>query len=635
MSFGFTGNILRVDLSKHSYFIEHPNEKFYRTYFGGRSIALFYMLKEMKPKLNPFSENNLLIFVTSVLVGTIAPGINRYTVCSKSPLTLGQGEAEAGGFFGPELKRAGFDAIIIKGKSIKPIYIYINGHMVHFRDATHLWGKDTGIVDKIIKEELESKGIKIAQIGPAGENLVRYANIVNELSHFNGRNGLGAVMGSKKLKAIAIKGVNSLNVFDNGNLERLSRKIFKRTKEDIGCKNLGKLGTIRLVKQFNEQGWLPSRNWTGDGSLKKWENLWAESLNRRYLKKYGSCYGCPINCKRIVSFQNEDFEVNPIFGGPEYETVAALGSLCGIDDLKYVIKGSELCNKYTMDTISTGSSIAFAMHCFENGILTKHDTYGINLKFGNKEAMLEMIQKIAFREKGLGDLLAEGTYRASNVIGNGSEQFIRQVKGQEIPMHDPRVKVGLGLQYALSTYGADHMKALHDTYFQNWDSPGIREMNQLGPLEPLEVTDISYKKVKIFKLSELLVSLYDILGICDFTFAPYSIGSTMKDLINIVYLITGWETSWYELLEVSERSINMAQIFNIREGFSPKDDTIPDIFYENFNKGILKGTGAINKNDFQSALKYRYQIMNWDSYTGRPSIGKLKDLDLDWLINHF
>jgi len=308
-----------------------------------------------------------------------------------------------------------------------------------------------------------------------------------------------------------------------------------------------------------------------------------------------------------------------------------LGSLCDIDDLGYVAKGAELCNKYTMDSISTGSAIAFAMHCFENGILTKKDTYGINLKFGNKEAMLEMIKKIAFREEGLGDLLAEGTLRASKRIGKGSDKFIRQVKGQEIPMHDPRVKVGVGLQYACSTYGADHMKAPHDTYFQSFDAIGIKEMAILGVLEPLAVNDISKKKVKQFKLGELLMSLYDTLNLCDFTFIPFNLGGKMEDLLLIINYITGWKTSWYELLKASERSINMAQVFNLREGFSPKEDTIPNIFYKNFEDGILKGTGAIEEKAFSDAVKYRYQIMDWDPITGEPSKGKLMDLDLDWL----
>jgi aldehyde:ferredoxin oxidoreductase len=441
-------------------------------------------------------------------------------------------------------------------------------------------------------------------------------------------------MGSKKLKAIAVRGELPINTFDEVSLKKLSKKITERLKKSPGAVQLGQLGTIRLVKGFNKAGWLPTRNWTGDGSQKKWENLWAESLNKKYLKKYSSCYGCPIHCKRVVEFENEKFEINPIFGGPEYETTAALGSLCDIYDLGYVAKGAELCNKYTMDSISTGSAIAFAMHCFKKGILTKKDTYGINLKFGNKEAMLEMIKKIAFREEGLGDLLAEGTLRASKRIGKGSDKFIRQVKGQEIPMHDPRVKVGVGLQYALSTYGADHMKAPHDTYFQSFDSTGIKEMASLGFLEPLAVNDISKKKVKQFKLGELLVSLYDTLNLCDFTFIPFNLGGKMEELLLIINYITGWETSWYELLKVSERSINMAQVFNLREGFSPKDDTIPDIFYKDFEDGILKGTGAIEKKAFSDAVKYRYQIMGWDPITGEPSKGKLMDLDLDWLIRY-
>lgn len=630
MPYGYTGNILHVDLSSKKHWIENPPENFYRTYWGGRALALYYMLKHMKLKTDPLSPDNLLIFAPSVITGTPAPAIPRYTVCAKSPLTGAQGEAEAGGWWGPELKKAGFDAIVIKGSSETPVYLWIKDGKVEIKDATHLWGKDTGITQKIIKEELADDKIRIAQIGPAGENLVRFANIVNELKHFNGRNGLGAVMGSKKLKAIAVRGTKPIELYNKERVSQVTKEITKRIMDNPLSRGLRELGTPAVVRGFYEAGCLPSYNWT-TGYFKEGENLTAETYNKTILKSTKGCYACPIRCKRVAEVDEPNLKVDSAYGGPEYETIAALGSLCGISDLKYIAKANELCNKYTMDTVSTGMVIAFAMQCYQEGLLTKKDTGGIELTFGNKEAVLKMIEKITYRE-GLGDLLSQGSYLAAKKIGKGVEKFIHQVKGQEIPMHDPRVKTGVGLQYALSDYGADHMKAAHDSFFKDKDSVGVQEMKVLGILEPVSPTDIGEKKVALFKLLDIYWTVFDILGVCDFGYVPRSVG-TMEELLEIICSTTGWRTTWFELMQVGERSINMARIFNYREGFTSKDDTLPEVFYHNFKGGSLDGQGAINKKDFEKAIKLRYDLMGWNADTGIPTTAKLIELGLDWLID--
>jgi len=630
MPYGYTGNILHVNLTNKKYWIEHPEENFYRTYWGGRAIGLYYMLKEMKPKTDPLSPDNLLIFAPSVLTGTPAPAIPRYTVCAKSPLTGAQGEAEAGGWWGPELKRAGFDAIIIKGSSLTSVYLWVKDGKVEIKEATHIWGKDTGTAQKMIRKELADDKIRIAQIGLAGENLVRFANIVNELKHFNGRNGLGAVMGSKKLKAIAVRGTKPIGLYNKERVSQVTKEITKRVMDNPLSRDLRELGTPAVVRGFYEAGCLPSYNWT-TGYFKEGENLTAETYNKTILKKTVGCYACPIRCKRVVELNEPRIKVDPTYGGPEYETITSLGSLCGISDLKYIAKANELCNKYTMDTISTGMVIAFAMQCYEEGLLTKKDTGGIELTFGNKEAMLKMIEKIAHREFGLGALLAQGSYIAAQRIGKGATKFIHQVKGQEIPMHDPRVKTGVGLQYALADYGADHMKAAHDPFFKDKDSVGIKEMKGLGILEPVSPTDLSKKKIALFKLLDIYWSLFDLLGVCDFGYVPRSVG-TMDELLEIIRSATGWKTSWFELMKVGERSINMARIFNLREGFTSKDDTLPEVFYQNFQGGPLDGQGAINKEDFKKALRLRYELMGWNPDNGIPTLAKLIELGLNWLI---
>ncbi len=628
MTFGYNGKILRIDLNEEKYSIEQLDEIFYRTYWGGRGFGLYYMLKEMKPGLDPFSGDNLLIFSTSVILGNQAPAMPRYTVCAKSPLTGAQGESEAGGHWGPELKKAGFDAIIVRGIAQKPCYLWIHDGQVEFRDASCLWGKETYQVEQLIKEELGEKKVKICQIGLGGENKVLFANIVNELTHFNGRNGLGAVMGSKRLKAIVVKGTTPINLYNKEMVKEITRNIAQRVMENPLSRALREYGTPATVRGFYESGSLPSFNWT-TGYFKNGENLTAEIYNKTILKRRDGCYACPIRCKRVVEVKEETIKVNPVYGGPEYESVVALGSICGIDDLKYVAKANELCNKWGIDTISAGMTIAFAMQCYEAGILTRKDTDGIDLRFGNKEALLLLIEKIV-KQEGFGKLLAQGSRVAARKIGRGSEKFLRVVKGQEIAMHDPRVKAGLALQFAFSDYGADHMKAPHDTFFSSKNSPGIKEMSGLGILNPLAPTDLSYRKVALFKILDIYWTIFDILGICHFGYVPRSLG-TMDELLSIIRATTGWKTTWYELMKVGERTINMARIFNNREGFTADDDVVPEIFFTNFTEGPLQGKGALNRREFEEAKKLRYALMGWSS-EGIPTRGKLIELNLDWLV---
>ena len=393
-------------------------------------------------------------------------------------------------------------------------------------------------------------------------------------------------MGSKKLKAIAARGTKPIELYNKERVSQATKEITKRVMDNPLSRDLRELGTPAVVRGFYEAGCLPSYNWT-TGYFKEGENLTAETLNKTILKGTKGCYACPIRCKRVVEVDEPNLKVDPAYGGPEYETIVSLGSLCGISDLKYIAKANELCNKYTMDTISTGMVIAFAMQCYEEGILTKEDTEGIELIFGNKEALLTLIEKIAHRE-GLGDLLSQGSYLAAQKIGKGAEKFIHQVKGQEIPMHDPRLKTGVGLQYALSDYGADHMKAAYDPFFKDKDSVGIKEMKDLGILEPVFPTDMGQKKVALFKLLDIYWTVFDILGVCDFGYVPRSVG-TMEELLEIICAATGWRTTWFELMQVGERSINMARIYNLREGFTSKDDTLPEVFFQEFKGGPLDG----------------------------------------------
>lgn len=625
---GINGKILKVNLSNNSTEIEKKSNSFYRKYIGGRGFGLYYLHKEMPANTKPFSPNNLLIFATSIIVGAPGPAIPRFTVCAKSPLTNSFGESEAGGYFGPELKKAGFDAIVIKGKADVPCYIWIEDGNVEIKDAKDLWGKVTGETQKIIREEVGHENARIAQIGPGGENLVRYANITNELAHFNGRNGLGAVMGSKNLKAIAVKGNKQIKVENKDEIKKLSKWVATKGMENPKAKTLREFGTLAAITPFNEQGILPTQNWHKsffDGA----ENISGEKFMKTIGQKPKGCFACPIRCKRVAKVNKNGFEVSPKYGGPEYESMVSLGSILEIDNLNVIAKANELCNKLTIDTISTGMTIGFAMDCYEKGLLNGQQCNNLDLRFGNEEVLIPVIKKIARRE-GVGELLAEGTFRAANEIGNDASKYIRQVKGQEIPMHDPRVKTGVGIQYATASYGADHMKAVHDSYFADENSIGTKTAKVLGIYDSIDPQDLNCEKVAMYKTLDLYWTLIDSLGACCFGFEPRG-PIPIKMLVKMVNDITGLDFSLWELMKASERNINMARELNFRENIDHNKDVLPEVFFNNFSEGPLQDSGAIDEESFYKNLKNRNEMMGWDSKTGRPKIEKLYELNIEWI----
>jgi len=619
---GYNGKILRVDLERESIRVEEPQESFYCRYLGGGTLALYYLLKELKPKSDPLGPENVLIFAGSVISGTPAAGLSRFSVAAKSPLTGAFGEAEAGGWWIPELKFAGFDAIVIKGRANRPVYLWIHEGEAEIRDASQLWGKYSKETQEEIRKELGDERIRIALIGPAGEKLVRVSCILNELKHANGRTGLGAVMGSKNLKAIAVRGKKRMEVADEEAVRRLT-KWLKDTYEEPYF-SIGNLGTSRVTTMLSEQGILPTLNFR-EGSFAEADVISGETMSKTILVRRGTCYGCFVRCKREVQV-GEPYFVEPIYGGPEYETVAAFGSMCGIADLKAISKANQLCNAYGLDTISMGGLISFAMECYEKGILTQKDTGGLELRFGNVEAMMRMVEMIGKRE-GLGDTLAEGICPAAEKFGKGAERFAMHVKGMPIPFHEPRGKVGVGLGYAVSATGPDHMEYPHDPFWAT--EAGISLLRPLGIFEPVDVFDLGPQKIRIFVYLQQYWNLLNSLGICAFTAKPMG-PQTLNGMVDYVKAVTGWETSLFDLFKVAERHANMARIFNLREGLTARDDTLPDRFFQPMEGGTLKGK-KIDKEQFSKAIETYYEMMGWDPETGVPKRGKLAELDLDWL----
>ncbi len=456
--------------------------------------------------------------------------------------------------------------------------------------------------------------IKTALIGPAGEKLVRFSCIMNDVNRAYGRSGMGAVMGSKNLKGIAVRGSRPPAVADNEKIKEITKWLSENYS-----KHFQDTGTAGGVKHLNESGGLPTRNFR-KGSIEDYESITGEAMRDNILIDRATCYGCPVKCKRVVEVKDR-YIVNPSYGGPEYETIASLGSNCGISDLSAIAKGNELCNAYSLDTIGTGTTIAFAMECFENGLLTLKDTDNIELRFGNAEAMVKMVEMIAKRE-GIGDLLAEGVKRAAEKIGKGASEFAMHVKGQEFPMHEPRFKQGMGMGYAISPTGADHMISIHDDGLQ--EHPGW--LLNLGVLDGLPSNDLSPGKVRMFIYQQHWNSFANCAGLC--VFLPYGFNRKAE----IVEAITGWHVTTWELMKVGERATTMTRAFNVREGFTKADDNLPKRMHEPFTSGPLAGI-AVGEDRLSEAVSVYYDMMGWDRDSGTPTRGKLQELDIEWVAD--
>ena len=623
MPFGYNGKILHVNLTRNRWEIEEPDENWYRTYMGGSSLASYYLLKHLKPGTGPLSEENILVFACSVVCGTPISGFNRYTVAAKSPHTGGFGESEAGGYWGPELKFAGFDAVVIRGKAPVPSYLWIHNGEVEIRPAGSVWGKDNFQTQEILKEELGDKRARIASIGPAGEKMVPFACIQNDLEHFNGRTGMGAVMGSKNLKAIAVRGKQKMKMADPDKIKEIATWHTKRVKTHPPNVGLTKFGTPGLVTGLNDSGIFPTRNFN-QGTFEHADQLSAPTYHSTIFHSTGTCWACAVRCKRRVEKKDGKYLLDKRFGGPEYEAIAALGSMLEVGDIAAVARGNQRCNLLGMDVCSAGAIVAFAMECFENGLLTLDDTEGQALNFGNADAMLWLIEKIAARQ-GIGKTLSLGVKKAADVIGKGSDAFAFHIKGNELAFHDGRGKTGMAMGFAVSATGADHIETPHDVAFQG---DGVAKLNALGLLEPVKPLETDEEKVKFFVLGQKAWGINNVLGLCNFCSVPIH-AMTFPRLVEAVSACTGWETSLHEILTASERSLVMARLFNNREGFSPKDDRVIRRWHEKMPDGPLKGQ-AIDPQTFQQAIELYYEMSGWDRQ-GRPLRGKLIELDLGWV----
>lgn len=624
---GIHKKILHVDLSAESTWIEQMAEDNYRLLVGGRALIAYFLLRDLKPDVDPLAPENLLIFAPGILQGTNLPGAGRHSVGTKSPLTGAIASSESGGFWGHELKRAGFDALVIRGKAKHRAYLKIEDGQAEIRPAEHLWGMATAGTQSSIRAELGDDRFRLAKIGPAGENLVRYASIIHDVNRASGRNGVGAVMGSKNLKAVAVRGRLPVPIMHPRQFATVARWLGDnyKTLSAWAAEGFGR-GTQDVLEVLAHHGGLPTRNFS-EAVFESPELLSGEYNYEKFFQGRDSCQACPIHCKQVFEYEGQDstHSLNPEYGGPEYESMAAFGPNCGITDNLVVCKANELANMYGLDAISTGASIAFVMECFEYGLLTLEDTGGLNLRWGNGEALLDAIELIAFRQ-GFGDFMSQGVARMSHHLGPQTEGFNLTVKSQELPMHEPRLKHGMGIGFALAPVGADHMMNIHDTDF-NHPGEALDRVNSAlnARIEPVPAHILNEDKLQILYHEIAWMHFQDCAVNCHFF--PYR----YEHMAAAMSAVTGIDYSVSDILAVGRRAQTLSRLFNYREGFNAQDDTLPKRVMKAFEKGPLAGIG-ITEEAFSRSKKRYYELMGWDPETGTPSNSCLRDLGLDTLL---
>jgi aldehyde:ferredoxin oxidoreductase len=620
---GFMGEYLRVNLKEKKYTRCKLNEEQINLFIGCSGYSVKLLWDELIPGIDPLSEDNKIIFATGPMTGTLCPSGGSYELCFKSPLTNAWCQSRSGGSFGSKLKYSGYDFIIIEGVSEKPIYLYIHNKKVEFKDAFHLWGKGTQQTTEIILREIGDPKASVAAIGQAGENLVRFAAVINDFGRAAGRGGGGAILGSKKLKAIAVNGNYGIKV---ANPKKFFRTIIEAEKklDNYPFNNVNIYGTASLLEIQNAHGSLPTKNFQL-GQFVDAEKIGGDALTENFLIKRRACFGCSMGCGRCSQVKEGKWKTPPI-DGPEYETLAMLGSMNLNSNLPSIIYANYLCNDYGIDTISTGAVISFAIEASEKNILNFSEKNNKKLKWGDADLIITLIENIANR-RGLGDILAEGVYRASKKIGKESEGFALHVKGMELPAHEPRGESKImALQYAVSPRGACHM---HPNWAGVWDSTkfdcGMKEFGL--PWPPTDkFSEETFKKGLAYKYIALQGEISEILGTCIF----HSWGSedtclTPKLYTKMLNALVGWDINEFELLKAAERSWVLKRCFNIREGFTRKDDNIPTRLKESLPAGPSRGQRI---NNIDGLIDRYFEVCGWDRETGIPKEEVLKKLDL-------
>ena len=614
---GYNGKILRVNLTDQTANEEELPLEIARDFIGGAGFGIKYLFDEVKAGTDPLGPENKLIFAPGPFSGTTVPCASRMAVTAKSPLTGAVGMALTGGYFPVELKFAGYDVLIIEGKAEKPTYVWIKNGKVHFRNAKKVWGMKTTDCQQIIKNELNDQNVRIACIGPAGENLSKMACIINEL-RAAGRKGLGAVMGSKNLKAIAIRGSGKLSIANKEKLKTARGGFTKAMKESpVLYPQFSKLGTPMVVDHTCAMGIFPGKNFAATGEFAPADKIGVEVQETRNV---GSehCFGCPVGCSQLKLAKTGAY-AGILAEGPEFETMYSFGGVTGVDNIDAIIAADRLADELGLDTISAGVTIGFAMELYEKGILRKEETGGLELNFGNDKAMVTLLRLMAFRE-GIGDILADGTKAAAEKIGKGSDKYAMHVKGLELPGYDVRGAKAHGLNYATSYTGADHNR-------------GYAFQEIFGIPIPYEVDRFAAEgKGKLTKWNQDVRSATcDAAPMCAFLLDMAVPAIATENTANLMEAVTGLKYTPGEIQTVGERINNLARAFNVREGFTRDDDTLPDrLMTEPLKEGASRGQ-FISKDDLKQMLDEYYTERGWDMNTGAPGREKLTELGLEYV----
>lgn len=613
---GYHGKLLRVNLSQGTITEENIPESMHRKFLGGAGLATKYLWDEVPKGADPLGPDNKLIFMAGSLTGVVAPSTGRFSVVAKSPQTGIWGQANSGGRWGVDFKKCGYDGIIFEGTSPKPVCLVVEDNKAELKDASHLWGKNVPETTALLKEELGKK-FNVACIGPAGEKQVTYAAIMNDLGRAAGRCGLGAVMGSKNLKAIAVRGSIQTPVSKPEEFKVHSKKQYELLDEAMLKMAMQAFGTSVVLDLVSVRGGFPTRNWQS-GVFEHSDDINGPAISDNILTKNITCFACPIECGRGTEISKGKYAGHK-GEGPEYETVGTFGGMCFINDLEAITMAGYLCNDYGIDTISAGSTIAFAMECYEKGILTDSDTGGIAINFGDPDIIVDLVHLIARRE-GIGDLLAEGTMRMSEKLGQGSKDFAMHVKGLELPAYDSRAVQMTGLTYATANRGGDHITAyvqgptFVDSPFLIIDESEIKDPFVADPEEVNVAIDL-----------EDMLTTFDCVGACKFM----GLCLNADDWVKLVNLVTGWDLSTDEYKQAGERVYNLARAFSNREGMTAAGDTLPKRLLE---EPLPEGPAEGHVNELPILLDKYYYLRSWDKETGKPAPDKLRELGLEEVI---
>lgn len=630
---GYNGKILHVDLTKGELTVEEPDEAFYRKYMGGSAMGMYYILRDMPKGADPVGPENVLTLMTGVTTGAAISGQSRINANAKSPISGGIGDSQGGGFFPAEMKFAGMDGIVVKGRSSKPVYLWIKDGAFELRDAAHLMGRKTGEVDEMLKQELGDTKIEVLQHGPAAEKGVLFSSLVSMSNRNNGRTGMGLVMASKNLKAVVVRGSKKPTLADSKALAALNKTGPKILPDNPDMPGLAEEGTATVVLFQNTIGSLPTRNYN-EGQFESCDDISGARMVQTILKERDTCYACVVRCKRVVEIKEGAYRAEPKYGGPEYETLGTFGSYCGINNMAAIAAANQMCNEHGVDTIAAGATIAFAMECFEKGVITKEQTNRLELKFGDADAMLKALEMMLGADGDFGRALSQGSERAAQMWGNGADEYLITVKGAEAPAHMPQAKRSLGLIYAVNPFGADHQSSEHDPYYEE----GVADLNldrlkMLGLSEPQPGLSLTPEKVRFAYLTEVFYSMLDSVELCQFVFGPAWTLYGPAETVEMICSVTGWDVTVEELMAVGARRLNLFRTFNAREGLNRNADKLPKKFFKQ-----LQGAGptagiALTHEEIESALDDYYKFAGWTS-DGVPTRETLKKHDIEWAAEY-